>query len=159
MFRSGGGSGASAVGWRRRWRWNAQAVDYEQLLRQWPQEDVHRVVAIAPHEVGGERLEGNRPAVGRDRRLTTERVGVAASLVDAGAGGRGADEVAHEDVGLAVGVARDEVGRVEVALPTFRSATLNGNRARPTAAKCRPTARSGNTTGLMIVGLRPPRRT
>src|SRR5439155_25150996 len=104
-------------------------------------------------------LEGNRPAVGRDRRLTTERAGVAATRVHADANGRARHKVAHEDVGLAVGVARDEVGRVEVALPTFRSATLNGNRGRPTAAKCRPTARSGNTTGLMIVGLRPPRRT
>ena len=74
---------------------------------------VARVVRVAGNEVSSEALEGNVAAVGRDADRARQRsaVGLLAVGGDAGARGGGAQPIAHEDVGHAVGVARDQVRR------------------------------------------------
>src|SRR5438132_676116 len=74
-------------------------------------EDVVRAVRVAPDEVGRRRVEGDETPVGRDRRAEAVAVALYAVRVDADARGLAGLAVAHEDVGRAVRVAADEVGR------------------------------------------------
>ena len=112
------------------------------------EEDVGLEVAVARHEIGRRRVEGEVASVGAQRGTLTIVISQASGRRDAGEFDGGRLPVIHEDVFLAVGVACNQIGRTghpgdEAAVGTDRRRLAVVVRLRPAGRHAHPLDRSG----------------